>query len=289
MTARDLSPAAEARVLPFRRPSSAVRVRRRSPWLVLGRHFAQALLLVGGPIAMGLWLFSSPTFALTRVGVDGNRFVDRAWVDHALSPLMGANLLSLPLPLVEELLATNPWIEGVTVEKRLPNELRVSLVERRPAALLREGRTLVYLDEAGRSIAPFDPVRDPVRDPLADPASDSATGAVADPLQEPRDLLLISVSPATGAAPVGAFEVVRELAESAPKWAETLSEVEVLGEGDFRLYLGALAFPLLVRAGTVKERVGELEKLLPELDRRYPKLAFIDLRFDRRIIFQPAL
>lgn len=269
MTARDLAPASEARVLPFRRPSSAVRVRRRSPWLVLGRHFAQALVLVGGPLALGLWLFSSPTFALARLGVDGNHFVERAWVDRTLSPLLGENLLSLPLPLVEELLSANPWVAGVTVEKRLPNELRVSLVERRPAALLRDGMQLVYLDEQGRPIAAFDPQRDPLRDS--------------------RDLLLISVSPATGAAPAGAFDVARELATSAPEWAGTLSEVEVLGEGDFRLYLGALSFPLLVRAGTLKERVRELERLLPRLDQRYPKLAFIDLRFDRRIIFQPAL
>ncbi|MEO8195345.1 MAG: FtsQ-type POTRA domain-containing protein [Thermoanaerobaculia bacterium] len=269
MTTRDLSPAAEARVLPFRRPSSAVRVRRRSPWLVLGRHFLQALVLVGGPLALGLWLFTSPTFALARFGVDGNHFVERAWVDRTLSPLLGENLLSLPLPLVEELLAANPWVAGVTVEKRLPNELRVSLVERRPAALLRDGLKLIYLDEQGRPIAVFDPLRDPLR------------GS--------RDLLLISVSPATGAAPAGAFDVARELATSAPEWAGTLSEVEVLGEGDFRLYLGALAFPLLVRAGTLKERVKELERLLPRLDQHYPKLAFIDLRFDRRIIFQPAL
>lgn len=265
MSARDLAPAAEARVLPFRRPSSAVRVRRRSPWLALGRHFAQALVLVGGPLALGLWLFSSPTFALARVGVDGNHFVERGWVDRTLAPLLGENLLSLPLPQVEELLATNPWVEGVTVEKRLPNELRVSLVERRPAALLRDGQTLLYLDDQGRAIAAFDPLRGP------------------------RDLLLISVSPATGAAPAGAFDVAHELATTAPDWAATLSEIEVLGEGDFRLYLGALAFPLLVRAGTLKERVGELERLLPKLDKRYPKLAFIDLRFDRRIIFQPAL
>lgn len=153
MTARDLAPAAEARVLPFRRPANAVRVRRRSPWLVLGRHFAQALLLVGGPVAFALWLFSSPTFAFTRLGVEGNRFVERAWVDRALQPLLGANLLSLPLPLVEDLLSTNPWVEDVAVEKRLPNELRVSVVERRPAALLREGSTLAYLDEQGRKIA----------------------------------------------------------------------------------------------------------------------------------------
>lgn len=277
MTARDLTPAAEARVLPFRRPSSTPRVRRQSPWLVLGRHFAQALLLVGGPLALGLWLFSSPTFALSRVGLEGNQFVERAWVDGALAPLLGANLLSLPLPLVEELLSSNPWVEGVTVAKRLPNELRVSLVERRPWALLRQRETLVYLDDRGRSIAEFNPVSDPLRDPGGDPS------------RGPRDLLLISISPETGAAPAGAFDVARELAECAPGWAATLSEVEVLGDGDFRLYLGALSFPLLVRAGTLRERVRELEKLLPKLEARYSKLAFIDLRFDRRIIFQPAL
>ena len=61
--------------------------------------------------------------------------------------------------------------------------------------------------------------------------------------------------------------MARELEAIAPRWAASLSEVEVLGEGDFRLYLGALSFPLLVRAGTLKERLAELEKLLPRLER----------------------
>lgn len=265
MTSRDLSPAAEARVLPFRRPASAVRVRRRSPWVILGRHFAQALLLVGGPVGIGFWLFSSPTFALAHLGIDGDHYVDRAWVDRTLAPLVGENLFALPLPQVEEMLAANPWVEGVTVEKRLPNALRVALVERRPAALLRDGLSLVYLDAEGRPIATFDPARGPA------------------------DLLLISLSPESGASPGAAFEVAREFAAVEPSWAASLSEIEVLGDGDFRLYLGALTFPLLVRGGTLRERVGELKRLLPMLENRYPKLAFIDLRFDRRIIFQPAL
>ncbi len=257
-------------MLPFRRPASAVRVRRKSPWLALGRHFAQALLLVGAPIAIGLWLFSSPTFALARLDVEGNRFVERAWVDRALSPLLGANLLSLPLPLVEELLSANPWVEGVTVQKRLPNELRVSLVERRPAALLRDGVTLVYLDaQGGRSRHSI---------PCAIPGAARAT------------CCWCSVAPATGAAPAGAFDLSRASSRPPRRDGPPASpRVEVLGEGDFRLYLGALAFPLLVRAGTLKERLAELERLLPKLDQRYPKLSFIDLRFDRRIIFQPAL
>ena len=266
MTARDLSPAAEARVLPFRRPASAVRVRRRSPWLVLGRHFAQALVLVGGPLALGFWLFSSPTFAVTRFAVEGNRFVERAWVDQTLAPLLGANLLSLPLPLVEELLAANPWVEGVTVEKRLPNELRVALVERRPAALLRDGLTLVYLDGNGQADRHLRSAARPAR-----PACWSRYRRR--PARRPR-------GPSTWRA---------SWRRSRRGGRVACPKSRCSGEGDFRLYLGALAFPLLVRAGTLKARLGELQEILPRLDQHYSKLAFIDLRFDRRIIFQPAL
>ena len=86
-----------ARVLPFRRPSRAVRVRRRNPWLALGRHFAQALLLVGLPAVTALWLFTSPTFALSALDVAEHTFVERGWVERALAPLTGKNLLRLEL------------------------------------------------------------------------------------------------------------------------------------------------------------------------------------------------
>ena len=132
-----------------------------------------------------------------------------------------------------------------------------------PAALLREPSRLSYVDRAGRRIAPFDPERGP------------------------GDLLLLSSAGTIEEPLAGAFELERELAAVAPDWARSLSEVEVLGEGDFRLHLGALDFPLLVRTGTLAERIATLRRMLPELERRYGRLAFIDLRFDRRILLQP--
>jgi cell division protein FtsQ len=260
---RELPPI-EARVLPFRRPSSAVRVRRRSPWVELGKPFLQALAMVGVPGALGLWLFGSPTFALQSIEVEGNRFVETAWVERALEPLVGENLLRLSLPAVEGALAAHPWVDRVTLDKRLPHRLRLVVVERRPQALLRDGARLVYLDGEGRTIAPFDPLRGP------------------------GDLLLVSVATRPGARLAGAFAIARELESAAPEWAATLSEVEILGERDYRLHLGALGHPLVVRAGTLAARLAELRRLLPELERRYGALAFVDLRFDRRIVLQPA-
>jgi len=262
VSARELPPL-EAKVLPFRRPAAAVKVRRRSAWVVLGRPFAQALALVGAPLALGLWLLTSPTFGLESVEVAGARYVEPAWVEAALAPHLGENLLRLPLDRVEAAVAANPWVERVTLDKRLPDRLRVDLAEREPAALLRDAARLVYLDRAGRPIAPFDPARGP------------------------GDLLLVSATRAPGEPLAGAFEIERELARVAPDWSGTLSEVEVLGDGDFRLHLGALDFPLLVRAGTLAARLAELRRLLPELEDRYGRLAFVDLRFERRILLQP--
>lgn len=264
MSAPQLPPVPEARVLPFRRPSSAVRVRRRNPWLALGRHFLQALVLVGAPAALALWLLSSPTFALAAVEVAGNRHVEARWVERQLAPLVGENLIRLELGRVEELIAANPWVDGLVLEKRLPNRLLVVLAERQPQALLRAGSALSYLDGAGEVIAPFDP------------------------RFGPADLLLVSVATRVESGFAGALAVSAELAACAPEWAPTLSEVEVLGEGDFRLHLAALDFPLLVRAGTLAARLGDVARLLPELERRYGGVRFIDLRFDRRIVFQPA-
>jgi cell division protein FtsQ len=253
----------EGKVLPFRRPSSAVRVRRRNPWLALAGPFTRALVLVATPIVFAAWLLASPTFALSRFEISGNHHVERAWVESALAPLRGENLWRLPLESVEQRLRAHPWIAGLTVEKRPPNGLRLVVSERQPAALLRTGDGLMVLDRAGSPIAPWLPGEDDA------------------------GLLLVSVGAASAVDLGGAVTVADELREVAPDWAATLSEVEVLSEEDFRLYLGALPFPLVVRAGTLAARLAILRPLVPELARRYVGVSEVDLRFERRLIFQP--
>jgi cell division septal protein FtsQ len=256
---------ADGKVLPFRRRSSAVRVRRRNPWLALAAPLARAAFAVAAPAALLLWLFVSPTFALARLEVAGNRYVTTAEIERALEPFRGDNLLRLPLESLERALASHPWIAAATFEKRLPDRLRLAVVERRPAALERTASGLVVLDPEGRRIAPWRP----------------GLGG--------GDLLLVSVGARSEVDLRGALEVAAELERVAPDWAATLSEVEALSEEDFRLWLAALPFPLLVRGGTLAERLPGLRALLPELEGRYPALAAVDLRFERRIVFQPIL
>jgi cell division protein FtsQ len=264
MSPRELA-SLEARVLPFRRRSAAVRVRRRNPWLALLGPLARAATVVVTPLALGLWLFTAPSFALGRIDVAGNRVVPTGWVEQALASFGGENLFRLPLGVVEQRIAANPWVERVTVAKRLPNRLEVELVERRPAALLRTADGLTVLDREGHIVAPWTP----------------ELGA--------ENLLLVSVGTVGGIGLGGALDVADELRQVEPDWAATLSEVEVLSEEDFRLYIGSLPFPVAVRRGTLAQRLPALRDLLPELERRYPALGAVDLRFERRLIFQPVV
>jgi hypothetical protein len=257
----------------LKRSGAPPRRKRRNPVLVLFRPLAVSLLLVALPAALVVWVLTSSRFGLSEVVVEAAtpRLPESA-LRQAVSPFEGENLVLLSLDRIEAALRRNPWVATVEVEKQLPDRLRIEVTERKPVALLMRGTRLVFADEKGRPIAP-----------LVSPAD----------LEEARRLDLVVVtfthpqlSPADGVD--GALAVAGELGRVQPDWAGALSRIEVLGEEDFRLHTGALRFPLLVTKGQVGPMVQRLTELLPELDRRYPAIQAVDLRFSRRIVVQPS-
>ncbi|HLX11125.1 MAG TPA: FtsQ-type POTRA domain-containing protein [Thermoanaerobaculia bacterium] len=284
--------AAAGRVLDFRRRGAPPRRRRRSPLLALARPLAVAAATVALPLALGAWLLTSRQFQLRTIAV-GRRAaaapiaavlaakaaerVPAAWVRQALAPLLGRNLLRLPLAEVRLRLAANPWVAAAEVAKELPDRLRVTVAERRPAVLLRSGDTLLYADAAGLPIAPVGP-----------PAAVAAARR--------QGLLMVSFQPAGEALPAtaeaagvaGALQLAARLRQLRPAWTPALSQIDVVDEDDYRLHVEALPCPLLVRGSRLADNLIRFEQLLPELRRRYPALTAVDLRFSRRIVVQPA-
>lgn len=260
-------PAPEAgRVLPFRRRGAPPRRKKRNVLLSLLRPLATALGMVALPLGLATWVVTSPCFALRRLEVEGTGRIPAARVEKTLLPLLGENLLTLPFPEVASRLAEDPWVASVEIEKDLPDGLKLRLAERRAVALVvARGGGLAYADVEGRAIAPVVPGEKPGR-------------------------LLVVRGAVPGSGGVArALAVAGDLGRANPDWASTLEEVEVLGEEDFRLRTRALPFPLLVRSAHVRWKVPLLERLLPELGRRYTAFEAIDLRFSRRIVVQPAV
>lgn len=257
----------------FRRTGAPPKRKRRNPLLGLLRPLAVSIFLVALPAALVTWVLTSPRFDVRDVMVDaGTPRLPIPLVQGAAASFAGENLVLLSLPRVEAALRRNPWVETVEIQKELPDRLRIRVTERRPVALLTQGGGLVYADEKGRPIVP-----------LSSPAEVEAA----------RKAGLVVVTFAHAQLPkssgvAGALAVAGELGRVQPDWAGALQRIEVLGEQDFRLHTDRLRFPLLVTRGQVGPKVQRLVRLLPELDRRYPAIQAVDLRFSRRIVVQPA-
>jgi cell division septal protein FtsQ len=256
------------RVLDFRRRPVPPRRRKRSAWLSLARPLTTALALIALPGGLAAWVLTSDRFALSELAVEGTHRVPAGELRRALAPLVGENLVRLPLARVEALLSAQPWIAAVEIEKVLPDRVRVAVRERRPVALLAgAGGALSWADGEGHRIAPV-------------AAGESTEG-----------FLVIDLSGAVAGAPEAmaqALAVAAELKQANPDWAQGLTRVDVLGEEDFRLHTRDLPFPLLARRADLVSKVHHFEALLPELGRRYTALGVVDLRFARRILVQPA-
>ncbi len=276
-------------VVPFRR-RGGVRRSRRGRLRRLAGPFAAALAIVASPTAVIAWVMTSPHFALSEIAVVTGERVSEAWVRRALEPLLGDNLPRLSLTRAEGLLRRHPWVAEAGLFKDLPARLSVRVEEKRAVALERADRDLFYLDASGSRIERFDPLAGSV-DLLLVSLADSRRGAAPPAQPSPAAAPGEVPEPAPPAAPSSlrsAVEMADEIEQIAPSWSAGLSEIEVLGEQDFRVYTTSLPFPLLVRAGRLNEKARRLEELLPRIVERYGAVAAVDLRFARRIIVQPS-
>lgn len=98
------------------------------------------------------FLLFSPTVEFAgsyQVEITGNQFVGRAVITEVFSPDMGKSILRVPLDARRNEIETIPWVEEATVERTLPDRIRVDVVERTPVAFLRTGNELQLVDASG--------------------------------------------------------------------------------------------------------------------------------------------
>lgn len=280
---------------PLRRPFNVRRRKKSGVPALLAAAALRAILVVALPVGVVVWLLYSPYFLIREVKVDGGARVSAAWMQQNLAPLVGRHVLAVSLEGVRRRLSAHPWVASVELRRELPHRLRVSVVERQPVALLAakdglhllprpsggpadrsttsplaDGSRLWFLDGEGLTIAPVP----------------STTGDVAGAARASTLLVLRYRFP--GAVPVQpALDVVAELRRAHPAWGVGVREVEILGEGEYRVTTAALPYPLLLEAGTVGAAVANLQQMLPDIERRVPAVGEADLRSPRRLVIRP--
>jgi cell division protein FtsQ len=90
--------------------------------------------------------------SVERVLVSGRNRTDRQSLVDALAIEIGEPMLSIDIETSRERVAALAWVRDVSIEKRLPNTLVVSLVERRPLALWQNEGAVSVVDAEGNVI-----------------------------------------------------------------------------------------------------------------------------------------
>jgi cell division protein FtsQ len=98
------------------------------------------------------FLLYSPAMLLVKpdqIELNGNRIVSREAVLQQFVHDRNRSVLRVPLEARRTQLEQIPWVESASVQRILPNRLRIALTERTPVAFARNGNELALIDAHG--------------------------------------------------------------------------------------------------------------------------------------------
>jgi cell division protein FtsQ len=133
---------------------------RRKKFSGRGWPFYRRLLLLALAAIVGVtaavygmrFLLYSPSMLLLKpdqIEVNGNRIVSREAVLQQFVHDRNRSVLRVPLDARRGQLEQIPWVESASVQRILPNRLRIELTERTPVAFARIGNELALIDARG--------------------------------------------------------------------------------------------------------------------------------------------
>jgi len=272
-----------------RRPQSGVRLSFRAglvPKTLWGRIVAGSgfLLLAGTGIAAALWvrsfLLHDEHFMVPSsdsIQIAGNSHLTRPQLLSVFGEDVDRNIFSIPLAQRRAELESLPWVAHATVMRLLPNRMRVAIVERAPVAFVRDGAQIGLVDANG---ALFD---------LSEPEPGASTTHYSFPV-----LTGISAGDplSTRAARMKIYlEFAAALDSGGENISRQLSEVDLSNPEDVRAIIpdaGSTGPDILVHFGEDKflERYHQYSAHLAEWRTQYPKLASVDMRYERQVVLE---
>lgn len=110
------------------------------------RLVAMALILVIGLGA--LFVFNTDTFYVYKLEVAGTRYLSVAEIERA-SGIMNYHIFFVDARSVERALAQLPEVKSVRVTTQLPNQVSISIIERKPEITWLRGNEMYWVDVDG--------------------------------------------------------------------------------------------------------------------------------------------
>jgi cell division protein FtsQ len=248
----------------FFRPPDAGRVRRNYRRVQVQRLFAVVrTLLIAAGIVLGIFAAyrhtqSGAQFAVRNIEIDGATHTPRAALDAITRRYAGMNLFKVDIARVRRDLGALPWVRRVDIEEKVPDTLRIKVVERTPAALVLTGGAVRYVDDDGVTFADLSP-------------------SVGDPE-------LPVVSNAHGADVARCVALLRDLRARDPNLYARVSEVRPVAPRGFAIFDRQLGAFVYAGAGDLSAKWRDLYAIAEREQLGRGAIEYADLRFADRII-----
>jgi cell division protein FtsQ len=185
---------------------------------------------------------------------------------------IGRNIFFVPLAERRKQLEQIPWIEHATVMRLLPDQIRISVVERKPIAFLRQGAQVGLVDANGVL--------------LTEPPAMMAQHHYSFPVVTGID----SRDPITSRrAKMEMYErLVGELDANGRHLSDQISEIELSDPEDARVLMPEQGTDIVAHFGSdhFLERYQRYKAHIGEWRQQYPKLAEVDLRYEQQVVLQ---
>lgn len=252
----------------FFRPADVARIRRNQRRIQfqrmasIGGKAAVVIGIVAGAFLMYRQTQGDARFAVKTIEIDGSTHTSRAAIDAVTRQYIGANLFRIDIARLQADLRRLGWVKRIEAEKKLPDTLRIRIVERTPVALAAVGGRISYVDENGVPFAELSP----------------AVGDVDLPL----------ITNAAGAELARSVALLTDLRMRDPQIYSRISEVKPVAPSGFALFDRELGAFIYTEEGDLSAKWRDLYAVARAEHLGIHDIEYVDLRFAGRIVVKPV-
>ena len=224
----------------------------------------------------------SPALRISRIAVEGQRYLTAGDVRSRVRTLEGANIVRADLDAARRRLLGSPWIADATLRRHLPSTIEIAIEERQPVALARLRGGLQLIADDGMVLGPASAAPAGFDLPIADGLAPVAGRALSGPgvgvgiparVDEERAALIGRLVESLRHEE-GLLALVSEVDVT-----DVEDAVVLLGDDPARVHLGHEDFARRVRA---------YRDLAPTLLQHVDAIDSADVRYDGRVFVRPA-
>ena len=130
---------------PTKKENKPKQKKKRRKSSIISKIILLFLLIIG----VGIFAFISPLFNIEKIEVNGNKKIDSSTVISLSGVVTGKNIFQISKKQVIEGVKENPYINSVSIKRKLPGTLLIEVKEREVAYQIKVINSYVYVDYQG--------------------------------------------------------------------------------------------------------------------------------------------